>query len=59
MPLRVTVKTDNGVNELTFFNNMRNQQFEYPVTGKPLEVLIDNENWVMKRIEKEDYKDLY
>lgn len=59
MPLKVTVKTDAGVSELTFFNNMRNQQFEYPVNGKPLEVLIDNENWIMKRIEKEEYKDLY
>ena len=59
MPVKVTVKTDNGLQELSFFNDMKIQQFEHPVNGKPIEVLIDNENWIMKKIEKEDYKDSF
>jgi len=59
MPVKVTVKTDNGSQELSFFNDMKTQQFEHPVNGKPIEVLIDNENWIMKKIEKEDYKDSF
>lgn len=59
MPIKVTVKTDNGIQELSFFNDTKNQQFEHPVNGKPIEVLIDNENWILKKIEKEDYKDSF
>ncbi len=59
MPVRVTVKTDKGEEEFSFFNDMKTQQFEQPVNGKPIEVLIDNENWIMKKIEKEEYKDRY
>ncbi|MEO6694604.1 MAG: M1 family metallopeptidase [Ignavibacteria bacterium] len=59
MPVRVTVKTENGTQELSFFNDKKTQQFEHPVSGKPIEVLIDNGNWIMKKIEKEDYKDSF
>lgn len=59
MPVKVTVKTDKGLQELSFFNDKKIQQFEHPVNGKPIEVLIDNENWIMKKIEKEDYKDSF
>ena len=59
MPVKVTIKTDRGSQELNFFNDKKTQQFEHPVNGKPIEVLIDNENWIMKKIEKEDYKDSF
>lgn len=59
MPVKVFVKTDKGSEEFTFFNDQKTQQFEQPVSGKPLEVIIDNDNWILKKVEKEDYKDLY
>lgn len=59
MPVKVTVRTDSGNEEFTFFNDMKTQQIEQPVKGKPIDVLIDNENWIMKRIEKEEYKGNY
>ncbi|MDQ3193470.1 MAG: M1 family metallopeptidase [Bacteroidota bacterium] len=59
MPVKITVKTEKGTEEFSFFNDKKVQQFEQPVTGKPLEVSIDNENWILKKIEKEDYKESY
>lgn len=56
MPVKVIVRTDKGDEEFSFFNDMRTQQFEQPVNGKPIEVIIDNENWILKKIEKEEYK---
>lgn len=59
MPVRFTVITDNGSQEIKFFNDMKVQQFEHPVRGKPVEVLIDNENWILKKSQIEEYKDTY
>jgi len=59
MPVKFTVKTDNGTEEFSFFNDIKTQQFELPVNGKPSEVIFDNENWIMKKIEKENYQDKY
>lgn len=57
MPVNVLVRTDKGDENFTFINNMKIQQFEQPVSGRPFEVIIDNENWILKKIEKEEYKD--
>ena len=59
MPVKVTVKTDSEVSEISFFNDSKNQQFEFPVKGKPSEILIDNDNWILKKIQTEEYKDTY
>ena len=56
MPVKIKIKTDKGEEEFTFFNDLKTQQFEQPVNGKPLEVIIDNDNWILKKIEKEEYK---
>lgn len=56
MPVKVIVKTENGEEEFTIFNESREQQFEQPVKGKPTDVVIDNDNWILKKIEKEEYK---
>ena len=57
MPVRFTVITDKGSQEFKFFNDSKVQQFEQPVNGKPVEVLIDNENWILKKSQMEEYKD--
>lgn len=54
MPVKILVKTDKGDEQFTVFNDIKDQQFEQPLSGKPIEVLIDNENWIMKKIERED-----
>lgn len=59
MPVRFTVITDKGSQEFKFFNDSKVQQFEQPVNGKPVEVLIDNENWILKKSQMEEYKDTY
>lgn len=59
MPVKVTVKTDSEEKEISFFNETKDQQFEFPVNGKPTEVLIDNEKWILKKIQMEEYKDTY
>jgi len=59
MPVRITIKTESGIEEQKFFNDSKTQQFEFPVNGKPIEVLIDNDNWILKKIQKEEYKNTY
>ena len=57
MPVNILVKTEKGDEKFTFFNDVITQQFEQPVSGKPFEVIIDNENLILKKIQKEDYED--
>ncbi len=59
MPVRVEVITNQGNQDFTFLNNEKNQMFEQKINGKPVEVLIDNENWILKKIEKEEYTGKY
>lgn len=59
MPVRFTVITENGSQEFKYFNDTKVQQFEQPIFGKPVEVLIDNENWILKKSQMEEYKDTY
>ncbi|MCB0728081.1 MAG: M1 family metallopeptidase [Ignavibacteriae bacterium] len=56
MPVQIIVKTESGEEEFTIFNESREQLFEQPVKGKPTEVLIDNDNWILKEIRMEEYK---
>lgn len=59
MPVNFLVKTDKGEEKFTFFNDMITQQFEQPVNGRPLEVIVDNDNLILKKIKKEDYNDKF
>lgn len=56
MPVQIIVKTENGEEEFTIFNESREQLFEQPVKGKPTELIIDQDNWILKKIEMEEYK---
>lgn len=59
MPVRITVITDKGDKEFTVFNFKKKQQFEHPVKGKILDVIIDKDNWILKEVKKVPYKELY
>jgi aminopeptidase N len=59
MPVKITVITDAGEKEFTVFNFKKKQQFEQPVKGKVSDVIIDKDNWILKEVEKVNYKDLY
>lgn len=59
MPVRITVVTDAGDKEFTVFNFKKKQQFEQPVKGKVIDVILDKDNWILKEAEKVTYKELY
>lgn len=59
MPVKITVITDKGDKEFTVFNFKKKQQFEHPVKGKILDVIIDKDNWILKEVKKVSYKELY
>jgi len=54
MPLKILFKTNAGEEEITVFNDSRSQQINHSVKGIPLDVIIDNDNWVLKKIKKEE-----
>ncbi len=59
MPIRITVVTDDGEQELKFYNLKKRQQFEQPVRGNIKNVLFDRDNWILKEVKKVDYKEFY
>jgi aminopeptidase N len=59
MPVRITVVTEAGEKEFTVFNYKKKQQFEQPIKGKIIDVIIDKDNWILKNVETAPYKDLY
>ncbi|MCX6165369.1 MAG: hypothetical protein NTU73_11030, partial [Ignavibacteriae bacterium] len=59
MPVRITVITESGEQEFTVFNFKKKQQFEQPIKGKILDVIIDKDNWILKEVDKVPYKELY
>lgn len=59
MPIRFKVKTETGDEEILFYNDKKEQQFEYPVKGKVKKVILDDDNWILKKVKKVDYKDSY
>jgi len=59
MPLKITVITDSGEKEFTVYNFKKKQQFEQPVKGKVLDVILDKNNWILNESETVAYKELY
>lgn len=54
MPVEVNVITENGNETLTFFNNNKNQEFEQTLKSKPVDIIIDPNYRILKRINKKD-----
>lgn len=52
MPVKITVLTDKGEQELSFFNDQKRQVFAHPVSGKPLKVYIDRDSWILKKVKE-------
>lgn len=48
MPVQVKVSTILGDTLLTFFNNMQSQQFVFNVAGKPINLVFDPNNVILK-----------
>jgi aminopeptidase N len=59
MPVKITVITDSGDKEFTVYNFKKKQQFEQPIKGKILDVILDKDNWILKDAKKVQYKELY
>ena len=52
MPIKLTVMTDKGEEELTFFNDQKKQVFAHPIKGKPTKVYLDKDSWILKKVKE-------
>lgn len=50
MPVQVKYSTSSGTKTITLFNEMKTQTWNIPVSGKPLTVEFDPDNWILKDI---------
>ena len=50
MPIPVQIKTLALDTTVIVFNNQSEQQFTVDVRGRPTDVLLDNEGWVLKNV---------
>ena len=51
MPVHIKVHTDSGDTTITVFNNSQSQDFQFEVTGKPVSIQFDPDNWILKKVE--------
>jgi aminopeptidase N len=52
MPVRITVVSDKGEEELVFYNDQKKQVFSHPVKGKPTKVYLDRDSWILKKVKE-------
>ncbi len=50
MPLQIKISTGLGDTTAVVFNNQQIQDFEIIITGKPIDLIVDPENYVLKEI---------
>ena len=50
MPIQFSVSTENGVQSLSVLNDAQVQLFNLPLTGKPISIQIDPNNWILKAV---------
>jgi len=50
MPVTIAIQTTLGWEKITFFNDKRNQQFETSVKGKIIDVIFDEDNFILKKV---------
>jgi hypothetical protein len=51
MPIDVTIKTARGDTVVTVFNDAPEQDFKIPVVSKPTGIILDEEGWILKKVE--------
>lgn len=55
MPLDVTAHFEDGTTQTqSVRNDARKQTFSFAVSKRPVDVVIDEDNWVLKRIKMRD-----
>ncbi len=50
MPIQLDISTSNGDTTITIFNNQKSQQFNITVSGNPISVTFDPDNFILKSI---------
>ena len=50
MPVQIKIKTSVGDTTITVCNNMRNQTFDIDVTGEPIGIVLDPNNYILKKV---------
>lgn len=56
MPIKISIATEAGEKEFTVFNDTKDQSFLLAVDSKPIEVKVDKEGWILKKIAKGKYE---
>jgi aminopeptidase N len=49
MPIPVTIRTEKGEQQLTIYNNQREQEFTFTTKQRPTGLALDKDNWVLKK----------
>jgi hypothetical protein len=52
MPLQLRIVTEDGNKNFTIWDSLENQNFSFTVSAKPTEVILDPDNWVLKKMKK-------
>ena len=50
MPIDITVYTDMGDTVITIFNDLAEQHFTFMVDDRPVNIVLDEEGWILKQI---------
>jgi Peptidase family M1 domain/Peptidase M1 N-terminal domain/Secretion system C-terminal sorting domain len=51
MPVQIKINTVLGDTVVTVFNNAQNQDFQFDVVGRPLSIVFDPDNWILKIVD--------
>ena len=57
MPVQFKIITDAGDSTITVFNNKLEQEFDISVAGKPLQVILDPNNFILKDLNITGFQD--
>jgi hypothetical protein len=52
MPVDITIETQIESETFVFQNDQREQAFEFMVTGEPISVKLDKDNWILKFVDE-------
>lgn len=55
MPVTFRIETDSETKDFTFFNDKREQVFTQEIEGKVKNIILDPENFILKKIKKSSY----
>jgi aminopeptidase N len=52
MPIDITIETTAGDTVVTVFNDAAEQAFSIPVSAQPTNIILDEDGWILKRVQE-------